>query len=677
VSNRTHERIVATRVLLSSVFLCFTAAAINAEPYFPSEDGNFIIEAEHYDAKQARGDRQWVLDLTPGFIGDGAMRASPNSWKSVKSDIASNSPRMDYEVSLTEPTTFKVWIRGLGPSGSADSVWIGIDGDDSNVVQSDPTRGDWGWKVASRSIVIPAGIHTINIWMREDGTIIDRIYLSPSTAPPTGDGGSESSRGQNDLGGSGSVENTWPVAYNDEFSVVNDGTSHWLPVLADNGSGADFDPDGDDISLSAVGDPSNPDSIAVIDSTSDGVFFTPGSDTAQTETFDYTILDGNGGSGTATVSVSVASPSSESHSKDGDVFQANNSGEVVIEAENYFRNVRQDEREWVADFTAGFVGDSAMRASPNSWRSVENDLSARSPRMDYLVAFETPTSVNVWVRGLGPSGSADSIWVGIDENENEAIRIDPTRGAWGWEKSHLKLQVPTGIHTINVWMREDGTIIDRLLLSPSSTAPTGAGPVESMRYANLSVEFPPSSNTPTNNNSPVISGAPLNRIGVGEYYNFTPSSSDTDGQVLSFSVSGLPAWLAFDTSTGRLFGTPNVTHVGDHRNITISASDGMTSTSLGPFSIAVVAQAIGSATLSWTAPSQNEDGSPVTNLAGYKLYWGTTVGTYPNSVTINDPTASAYTVRNLNAGTYHFVSTSFNSAGVESSHSNRATKTIQ
>ena len=49
------------------------------------------------------------------------------------------------------------------------------------------------------------------------------------------------------------------------------------------------------------------------------------------------------------------------------------------------------------------------------------------------------------------------------------------------------------------------------------------------------------------------------------------------------------------------------------------------------------AQGSGSATLSWAAPTKNEDGTALTDLAGYKLYWGTTPGSYPNSVTINNP----------------------------------------
>ncbi len=85
--------------------------------------------------------------------------------------------------------------------------------------------------------------------------------------------------------------------------------------------------------------------------------------------------------------------------------------------------------------------------------------------------------------------------------------------------------------------------------------------------------------------------------------------------------------------------------------------------------------AMASVTLDWTPPQENEDGSVLMDLAGYRLYWGTTSGVYPNSVTINNPGVTRYVFDNLPPGTYHFVATSFNAAGVESRFSNEITKT--
>lgn len=178
------------------------------------------------------------------------------------------------------------------------------------------------------------------------------------------------------------------------------------------------------------------------------------------------------------------------------------------------------------------------------------------------------------------------------------------------------------------------------------------------------------------NTPPVISGSPLMTIIAGNLYDFQPTASDADGDTLTFAVNGLPGWASFDTATGRLSGTPVSANVGVYSNISISVSDGEDSASLTAFTITVADITLGSATLSWTPPTQNTDGTPLTDLSGYRIYWGASSGNYPNSVTINNPGITTYVVENLAPGTWEFVSTALNSDGVESSYSNPASKTI-
>jgi hypothetical protein len=180
------------------------------------------------------------------------------------------------------------------------------------------------------------------------------------------------------------------------------------------------------------------------------------------------------------------------------------------------------------------------------------------------------------------------------------------------------------------------------------------------------------------NRPPTISGAPTTAVTAGTAYSFTPTASDPDGDPLTFSIANLPTWASFDTATGRLWGTPAAQHVGTTTGIVISVDDGRQATaSLAAFSVTVQAVAVGSATLSWTPPTTNTDGSPLTDLAGYKVYWGTSPGNYPNSTTLSNPGLSSYVVSNLAPGTYYFVATAFNSSGAESSFSGVASKTIQ
>ena len=80
--------------------------------------------------------------------------------------------------------------------------------------------------------------------------------------------------------------------------------------------------------------------------------------------------------------------------------------------------------------------------------------------------------------------------------------------------------------------------------------------------------------------------------------------------------------------------------------------------------------------LSWMAPTENEDGSPLEDLAGFRIYWGTTPDEYPNSLSIDNPSIDTYVIEGLLPETYYVVATAFNAAGVESRYSNQVTKTV-
>jgi hypothetical protein len=181
---------------------------------------------------------------------------------------------------------------------------------------------------------------------------------------------------------------------------------------------------------------------------------------------------------------------------------------------------------------------------------------------------------------------------------------------------------------------------------------------------------------PGGNQAPTISGAPPSQAMQGQEYSFTPATSDANGDTLTFSITNTPAWATFNASTGRLSGTPTSAQVGTSANIQIRVSDGTATVNLPAFSITVVGTATGSAMLSWNPPTQNTDGSALTNLAGYRVYWGTSQNNLSNSVTLSNPGLSSYVVDQLTPATWHFALTAVNSAGVESAYSNTASKQV-
>jgi len=175
------------------------------------------------------------------------------------------------------------------------------------------------------------------------------------------------------------------------------------------------------------------------------------------------------------------------------------------------------------------------------------------------------------------------------------------------------------------------------------------------------------------NNPPTLSGTPATSVTVGSTYTFQPIASDPEGATLSWSIQNKPAWASFSTSTGRLTGTVTA---GTFANIVISVSDGTTRVSLPAFTINAASTTLGTAEVSWTAPTQNTDGSSITDLAGYRIVYGTSASALTQTVELSNPSLTTYVVEGLSSATWYFAVKAYNSAGAESTLSNIASKSI-
>ena len=179
-----------------------------------------------------------------------------------------------------------------------------------------------------------------------------------------------------------------------------------------------------------------------------------------------------------------------------------------------------------------------------------------------------------------------------------------------------------------------------------------------------------------------ISGTPSTSVTVGTNYSFTPSASDSDGGALKFSIANAPAWATFSATTGQLSGSPKVTDTGTTMNIVITVADGSATAALPAFSISVTGTApttgSGTATVKWVAPTENSNGTALTNLAGYTVYYGTSASTLSQeqSIQVSNPAALSYTVTGLTSGTWYFAVASYTTTGQASTLSAVSSKTI-
>jgi hypothetical protein len=85
---------------------------------------------------------------------------------------------------------------------------------------------------------------------------------------------------------------------------------------------------------------------------------------------------------------------------------------------------------------------------------------------------------------------------------------------------------------------------------------------------------------------------------------------------------------------------------------------------------------LGSATISWTAPDQNTDGSALNNLAGYEIRYGQNVSALDSYVTIDGVGSQTRVIENLTSGTWYFSISARNSNGVLSNPSSPVSKVI-
>jgi hypothetical protein len=181
--------------------------------------------------------------------------------------------------------------------------------------------------------------------------------------------------------------------------------------------------------------------------------------------------------------------------------------------------------------------------------------------------------------------------------------------------------------------------------------------------------------------APTISGTPATAVTAGSAYRFTPSASASFGTVY-FSILNRPSWATFSAATGTLAGTPTNAEAGTYSDIVIraysydqSADLSSPNASLPAFSI-TVAPGSDAVTLQWTRPTQNTDGTTLTNLAGYRISYGTAADALSQSVTIANPATTSYVLSDLSAGTWYFAVEAYNTAGTYSPASNLGSTTI-
>ena len=167
-----------------------TGQCVGSDQLFTEIDGNVSIEAEDYShcllGSWGAAASSWKFESSfSNFSGNGYVVASPD--EKVKVGDTTDGPRIGFNISFDQPGTYHVWIRMSGPSGSSDSIHLGLNGMPVTFGANGlgiwgPDGDTWLWKdtMGSRiTIEVPSsGEHQFYIWMREDGVRVDSFVLT-------------------------------------------------------------------------------------------------------------------------------------------------------------------------------------------------------------------------------------------------------------------------------------------------------------------------------------------------------------------------------------------------------------------------------------------------------------------------------------------------------------------
>jgi hypothetical protein len=92
--------------------------------------------------------------------------------------------------------------------------------------------------------------------------------------------------------------------------------------------------------------------------------------------------------------------------------------------------------------------------------------------------------------------------------------------------------------------------------------------------------------------------------------------------------------------------------------------------------VSVTPATTGSATLTWAAPTVNTNGTSVTPLVGYTIYYGTTEGALTQSTVVSGASTLTDTITGLTPGTWYFAVAADAADGTQSAMSEIGSKTI-
>ncbi|MEM6394399.1 MAG: fibronectin type III domain-containing protein [Planctomycetota bacterium] len=493
----------------------------------------------------------WVTGTNTNASGDVIaveLDAAPVESASDVNTYATETPTLSYDLTFDQAGSYTLWLRADGPDAARDSVWVTLDGTVVGLTRPEPGLA---WRDTGLNLNIASpGTRTLSFVMRENQTILDKFILIPvgSAFTPTGLGPAanttttvpDGSGGPNLLGMSfeaeeGLLGGSWrvindPDAVADNYIEITPGLNSISGVPTDGAGIAryDFDVDTTDdykvwvrTRAATLGDNSvyvrmNGGTWTTWNTIPTGTDFTwnavedtptPGSPevvytlAAGTNTLEIAYRE----DGTQLDRIVIQDATESAPTGDGidppptgsSDFVQDSSGLVSIEAENESNSADGSGKSWT-DITRGDAsGGTAVEAGPDTGTNINTGYTTTSPRLSYDIAFNRTGTHYVWVRATGANSGSNSLHIGLNgQAVASADRIETnTANALVWTDSTMDgiratINIQSvGVHTLDLYMREDGVRVDKIVLTDDSTyQPVNQGPPQTLAAGQARVE---------------------------------------------------------------------------------------------------------------------------------------------------------------------------------------------
>lgn len=370
-----------------------------------------------------------------------------------------------------------------------------------------------------------------------------------------------------------------PVASAAEFNILED-TNIRATLMG-------VDDENDSLTFAVVEPPTNAALFNLTDSGRSGRFaYSPNRDFFGTDSFSFTVSDGNATSEPATVAITITGVNDQPTTRSASFATRRDTPFTGSLADRAF-DLEGDELTFRLGNNLTPVGsvtvnpDGTFTYTPRSGQVGRDDFTYivndgefdSAPGTVTIIIRDNPPPV---ARNVFASGDEDTVINGqLMASEVEGDPITYALVGEGPSSGRVEISTETGAFSYQPNANFNGS--DSYLYNASDRDGTS-------ETASVTIEVNPV------NDAPTIDGTPATTGQEGVAYSFTPTANDIDGDDLTFSISGQPSWASFDAQTGALTGTPSAGDAGDYPNIVISVSDGnQGSASLDAFAISIAA----------------------------------------------------------------------------------------